>query len=251
MGTMPTPMPAEAQPQAQIGPVGRVFGVLFSPGKTFEDIARKPSWLFPVILSTILGIGVAFALNQRVDWRDIASKRIEESSRASQLSAEQKERQLDISAKVSPIVAYVIGVCTPWIVALLVGAVMLGAFNLLRGANANFSTALGIVSHSYVVFLIHGLLFILILYLKPPGTVDIENPVASNLAAFFPQGTAKWIVTFGTGVDIFSIWTTILIGLGFATFNPRKLKTGGAIGIAFAVWAVWEALRTGFAWIFS
>lgn len=246
-----TPVTPAPEPQATISPFGRIIGTYFSPKATFVDIGRKPSWLLPVILSSILGLMVGFGLNQKVDWRDIASKRIEESSRASQLSAEQKERQIEISAKISPIVAYCIGVLAPWMGALVVGGVMLGAFNLLGGANANYKVSLGIVSHAYLPFLIHGLLFLLIVFLKPPGTVDIDNPVASNLGAFFPQGTAKWLTTFGTGVDIFSIWTTALIGAGFAAFNPRKLKTGSAIGIAFAVWALWELIRTGFSFIFS
>ena len=248
MATTPAPAP---EAQASISPFGRIIGVLFSPGATFADIGRKPSWILPVIISSILGIGVAFALNQRVDWRDVASKRIEESPRASQLSPEQKEKQLDISAKISPVIAYVFGAAGSWIGVVVVGAVMLGAFNLLGGANATFKTSLGIVSHAFVPFIIHGLLFALILYLKPPGTVDIENPVASNVGAFFSQGTPKWLTTLGSGLDIFGIWTTTLIGVGFAAFNPRKLKTGSAIGIAFAVWAVWQVLRTGFAWIFS
>jgi hypothetical protein len=248
MSTTPAPMP---EAQASVSPFGRIVGVFFSPKPTFEDIGRKPSWILPVILSSVLGVAVGFALNQRVDWRDVASKRIEESPRASQLSAEQKEKQLDISAKISPIIAYCIGLIAPTLGALVVGGVMLGAFNLLGGANAGYKVSLGIVSHAYLPFLIHGLLFILILYLKPPGTVDLDNPVASNLGAFFPQGTAKWLVTFGSGVDIFNIWTTALIGVGFAAFNPRKLKTGGAIGIALAVLALWEAIRTGFSFIFS
>lgn len=246
--TATTPAP---EPQAAISPFGRIVGVFFSPKSTFEDIARKPSWLLPVILMTIVGLAVGFALNQRVDWRDVASKRIEQSSRASQLSPEQKEQQLNMSEKISPAIAYCIGLLGPILAVVIVGGVMLGAYNLLGGANANYKVSLGIISHAYVVSLISSLIFILILYLKPPGTVDLDNPVAANVGAFFPEGTAKWLTTLGSGIDLFSFWIIILIGIGFAAFNPRKLKTGGAIGIAFAVWAVWEVIRVGFAFIFS
>src|SRR5262244_2311197 len=91
------------------GPVnhfGRLMGVFFSPKATFQDIAARPSWLVPVLLMTVLGVVTAFVMNQKVDWRDVASKRIEESPRAANLSAEQKQQQIEMSAKVSPPIAY-------------------------------------------------------------------------------------------------------------------------------------------------
>ena len=46
--------PGDQQPEAKIGAMGRVFGVLFSPGETFDDIVRKPDWLLPYILLTAI-----------------------------------------------------------------------------------------------------------------------------------------------------------------------------------------------------
>jgi Yip1 domain len=248
MGTMPTPAP---EAQATISPVGRIIGVFFSPSSTFEDIGRSPSWILPVVLMTVMGLMVGFALNQRIDWRDVASKRLESSSRASQLSADQKERNIEMSAKISPIITYAIGLLGPILGVLIVGGVMLGAYNLLGGANASYKTSMAIVAHAYLVTLISSVLLILILYLKPFGTVDLENPVAANLGAFLPEGTAKWLMTLGTGIDLFNFWVLILIGVGFAAFNRKKLKTGSAIGIAFGVWAVYEVIRVGLTWVFS
>ena len=49
MATEPMPIPAPVvEPAAKISPFGRIIGVLFSPKSTFEDIARKPSWILPV-----------------------------------------------------------------------------------------------------------------------------------------------------------------------------------------------------------
>ena len=57
-----TSVPApDAQSQPGISPVGRVFGVFFSPKPTFEDIVRKPSWVLPFVLLTLFSIGVTFA----------------------------------------------------------------------------------------------------------------------------------------------------------------------------------------------
>jgi Yip1 domain len=245
-----TPVVA-AEVQEPINHIGRLVGVFFSPGKTFADIAKRPSWIAPVLVMSIVGLLVGFVMNQKVDWRQVASKRIEESSRASQLSAEQKEQQLAISAKISPPIAYCIGLLAPILLTLIVGGVMLGAFNLLGGAGTNYRTSMAIVSHAYFVTILSSLLFILILFIKPADTIDLDNPVATNIGALLPDGTAKWLDKLASAIDIFSFWVIALLGIGFAATNTKKLKTGSAIGIVLAVWAAYEVVRVGASFIFS
>ena len=252
MATTTAVSPEAPEPaKVPINHFGRITGMFFSPKATFEQIARRPSWLAPVLLMTIVGLVVGVAINQRVDWRDVASKRIEESPRAANLSAEQKEQQISIGAKVSPYFAYGFGLIGPILLVVIVATVMWGAYNLLGGANANYGVSLAIVSHAFVVTVVSSLLFILILYLKPIGTVDLENPVAANLGALVPDGSAKWLEKLASAIDVFSFWVMALIGIGYAAFNPKKLKTGSAIAICFGVWAAYEVVRVGISFIFS
>ena len=248
MATTAVPVPEAQEP---INHFGRIIGVFFSPKETFESIAKRPSWILPVVLMTLLGCIVGFVMNKRVDWRDVASKRLEESPRTAQLSAEQKEQQIEMSAKISPYFAYGFGLLGPILLAVIVGGAMLGAYNLLGGAGANFNVSMGIVSHAYLVTMVSSLLFLLILFLKPPGTVNLENPVAANLGAFLPDGTSKTVMALGTAIDLFSFWIIFLIGLGFAAYNPKKLKLGSSISIALSVWAVYQAVRLGLTFVFS
>ena len=117
----------------------------------------------------------------------------------------------------------------------------------------DFGTSFAITSHAALTGLVSSLLFILILYLKPYGTVDLENPVATNLAAVMPYDSdaAKWQVALLKSIDIFTFWTLILLAIGFAATNPKKLRGSKAFTIAFSVWAVYVVLRVGGAWIFS
>jgi len=245
---VPDPAPEQQKP---VNHFGRIIGVFFSPSETFADIARKPSWVIPVLLSTVVTLAAFAVMNKKVDWRDVSAKKIEESPRAANLSPEQKQQQIEMSAKVTPYILYASGLLIPILFAVIVGAVMLGAFNLLAGANTNFSTAMSIVAHANLVFVLSSILFVIILFLKPPGTLDIDNPVATNVAAFMPESTSKALLALGKSIDIFTIWLLILTGIGFAATNPRKLKAGGAIGIAFAVWAAFVVCRVGWAFIFS
>ena len=248
MATIPVPAP---EAQVSISPFGRVLGVLFSPGKTFEDIVRKPSWMLPIVLTTILSIAVSFSIDQRINWREFMSQQIEKNPRAAQMSAEQKQQQIEGGAKFSPAFTYGIGLLGPILGALVVSLVMWGAYSLLGGASTNFGTAFSITSHAFLTGLISSPLFILILYLKPYGTADLENPIAANLAAFLPDESAKWLVALCKSFDIFTFWTLILLAIGFATVNPKKLKGSKTYTIAFGVWAAFVACRVGWAFIFS
>lgn len=252
MATSPVVASGAPEPPAP-GPInhfGRLIGVFFSPKQTFQDIAARPSWIMPVVLMMVLGAGVAFVMNQKVDWRDVASKRIEESPRAANLTPEQKEQQIAISAKISPGFAWGIGLCWPILQALIVGAVLLLAYNVIGGAGARYSTSMGIVAHAYFPWIFYSLLFILILFLKAPGTVDLDNPIATNLGSFLPDSTPKALMSLGRSIDIFSIWTMFLISLGFTAVNRKKL-TGKAFGIVLSVWGVYVLIKMGLAWIFS
>lgn len=247
-------MPASAPvvpPQAQISPLGRIIGVLFSPKPTFEDIVRKPGWILPLALLAIFGLLGAVVINQRVNWREYMSQQIEKSPSAAQLSAEQKEQRIDAGAKFAPYSTYFIGPVAPIFGILIVTLVMWGAYNLLAGTNLNFRTSLSIVSHAFIPSVVGYLLFLLVAFLKPYGTLDLDNPVATNLAAFFPEGAPKWLAAAGKNIDIIVLWVTLLIAIGFAAANPKKLKGAKPFTIAFGLLAVWIILRVGLAFVFS
>jgi hypothetical protein len=248
------PMPASAPvapPQAQISLFGRIIGVLFSPKPTFEDIVRKPDWILPLALLAIFGLLGAVAINQRVNWREYMSQQIEKSPAAAQLSAEQKDQRIEAGAKFAPYSTYVIGPIAPIAGILIVTLVMWGAYNLLAGANLNFKTSLAIVSHAFVPSIVGYLLFLLVAFLKPYGTLDLDNPVATNLATFFPEDAPKWLSAAGKNIDIIILWVTLLIAIGFAAANPKKLRGAKSLTIAFGLLVVWIILRACLAFVFS
>jgi len=250
MAPIPSPVPA-SEPQAAISPIGRIFGVLFSPQTTFEDIVRKPSWLLPVVISTLLGIAATVTLNQRMDWRDYISQQIEKNPQAANLSAEQKERQIEVSTKITSAIVYAVGVLGSTLFALVVAAAMMLAYNLLTGAGASFGQSFAISAHTLVVSLVSTPVLLLVLFLRPKGTIDPENPVATNLAAFLPEETPKWLMVLGKSLDIFTIWMLILLAIGFAAVNPRKLKGSKSYVVAFSVWGALVIVKVLWAFIWS
>jgi len=251
MATTTAVSPDAPEQPAQMSAISRVFGVLFSPGKTFADIVRKPGWIVPLVISTILGIAVSYTLMQRVNWREYISQQMEKSPQAAQMTPEQKEQRIEMGAKFTTPFIYVFGVLGAAIAALVFALVFWGAYSLMGGITTNFTTAFAIAAHAFMTGLISAPLLILVLFLKDPSAIDPNNPLASNIAAVFPDDSPQWLVALGKSIDLFTFWTLILIAIGFAAVNPKKLKGAKPYTIAFSVWAVYVVLRVGWNFIFS
>jgi hypothetical protein len=256
MATTPMPAPesqaSAAQPQASISPFGRVIGVFFSPKATFEDIVRKPSWILPAAIILLLSLAAVAALNQHFNWREYMVQQMEKNSRTAQLSPEDKEKQVEGGVKFAPIAAYVSALLLPVLGILVISLVLMAAYNLMAGAGVNFSTSLAVVSHSLVPAAVIGtFLFVLVLFLKPVGMFDLENPVATNLAVLLPEDSAKWLVALAKNMDLLELWKLLLLAIGFAAVNSRKLQGGKSLTIVVSVFLVYVVIRVGLAFVFS
>jgi len=253
MSSTPSAVPPASgeAPQAKLSAMQRIIGVFTSPGETFADIARVPSWIVPIVLLTILGLGVSAVMNMRVDWRSVAEKQASQSSRWEQLSAEQKTQQLDISEKISPYFAYAIGLLGAILGALIIGGIYLGCFNLFLGAGLKFKTAYAVTAHAMLFSLVSSPLLVIVMLLKRPGDVDPEHILASNVGEFLSSETPKWLLKLTGSLDIFSFWLMALLAIGFAAANPKKISKGGAYGVVFGVWGVYVLVKVMWAVIFG
>ncbi|HUJ30259.1 MAG TPA: YIP1 family protein [Candidatus Acidoferrum sp.] len=249
-----TTVPPQPAP-ASVSSFGRIFGALFNPKPTFESIAQRPSWILPLLLLLVMSVAVTAIFGQRVGWRGFMEKQIAHNAsaqrRMEQMTPEQRQQIVDQQAKFAPVFGYVGAVVFTFGGAALVAAIFLVIFNMLGGAKIGFSTSLGIVAHSWMPYFVSGLLGILILFIKDPSTVDIQNLVASNPGALLSDDSPKWLVSLCTSLDIFTFWALILMAVGFNATNPKKIPFGKALGSILAIWIVWVLVKVGLAAAFS
>jgi hypothetical protein len=256
MASAETPSPATSPATtASESSLSRIFGVLFSPKPTFESIVRRPSWILPLILIAVVSVGVIFTFSQRVGWRNFMIRQDQQNSRTQKqmesMTEEQRENLISTQTKVAPIFAYVGVVVGPFIAVLVVGAVLMLAFNLIYGTKIGFVPSLAIVSYSWVPGIIGALLGILILFLKDPSTVDLEHLVASNGGAFLGDDAPKWMVTLLTAFDLFVFWNIILMAVGFSAADPKEISFGKALATVVGVWLIYVMVKVGVAAAFS
>ena len=235
--------------------ISRIFGALFSPKATFESIVRRPTWLVPLLLLTLVSMGAGFAIGQRMGWRPLIEQQIQKNPsaqrRLEQLTPEQRQQIIDQQVKYVPISVYVASTLGSAVVLVIIAAVFLGIFNLASGVPMGFATSLSIAVYAWTPRLIYGLLAILILFLKDPSTVDPQNIVASNPAVFLADGAAAWLATLLRSLDLFSFWVMGLLSVGYSAVNPKKLSFGKAFATVFGVWLIYVLVRVGLAAAFS
>jgi hypothetical protein len=251
MTTPPSAM-AEPEPQrAHINDFARLTGVLFSPKATFEDIAAKPSWALPLVIIVVLSVLVVAVFGQRVGWRGLVEKRINESSRTADMPADQKADAIERGAKFAPVVAYVSTIVAVPVAALIVAAVLMAVFNLVAGARVAFVQSLGIVTYSWTPAIIGAIIGLILLFVKSPDTIDIEHLVADNVGAFLSGDSPHWLMTLCTSLNVFSFWTIVMMGFGYSAVNPKKVSVGQGIAIVAVCWAVFVLAKVAWAGAFS
>ncbi len=247
MSSTPSSVPPAEVPQAKLSAVQRIIGIFTSPGETFADIVRVPSWIVPIVLLTVLALMVCFVMMQRVEWRGFMEKQMAKSAQWDQLSAEQKAQRLDMGEKFVPYQVYGFGLLGPAIFAAVLGAIYLGGFNLFLSAGLKFKQSFSIVAHASLVSLISSPLVTLVMLLKRPGDVDPEHLLATNVGEFLSSDTPKALLKFAGSLDIFMFWILSLLAIGFAAANPKKISKGAAFGVIFGFWAVWVLIKVGWA----
>ena len=245
-----SPAPGEPEPQAKIGAMGRVTGVLFSPTETYADIVRKPSWFAPLAILTVLSLVACYFLVQKVDWAAFQRKQIESSSFTSNLTQEQKDQAVERNVKFTVPITYAIGLLGPIITILILTLFYWAGFNIFKGAGLKFGTSFAITSYALVPASVGAILTLIILILKRVGDVDPQRLAATSLGFFLAADAPKWLVALGSSLDLIWFWTLAVLAIGYAAANPRKITTSSAYSVVIGMWLVWVVIKVGFAAIF-
>jgi len=245
---MPEEVPAAAP---QLGEVGRLSGVFFSPAETFQAIAHRPSFLAPLIVLTLLSLGVTWWLGYRVGWERLIRSQMEQSERFQQMTAEQREQAVSQAMRFVTVQAYGGGLLGPVVVALIVSGVFLFVFNVLAGNELEFRRVFSVVVWGMMPYALASVLALVIIGLEPPEDVDVQNLVASNLGALLdPDRTSKPLLSLMRSIDLFTIWVLLLLSTGFAA-SARKLTFQKALRWVALTWLVWVGVKAGYYAIFS
>src|SRR6185436_5094127 len=117
------------------------------------------------------------------------------------------------------------------VVYLLIALVFMVALRL-TGSEVRFDQTFSTVLHSMIPWVIQGLLSLpLILRLEEvdPEEMRRGGVLLSNLAALAPEGSGKILVALLASLDLFSVWTLILLIIGYRVVARVSTATATAV----------------------
>jgi hypothetical protein len=219
----------------------RLAGVFFSPGKAFADIARRPRWWIPVILIAILSTVYLTAFTQRVGWESVIRSGIDNSPFAQNLTAQQREQQIQVAAGFYKYVGYTSIIGTLFSV-FIVAVILMFLFDTMMSAGVGLKRMMAIVAYGILPLVIQTALSMVVLYLKDPEEFNLRNPLMFNVGAYLNPDSPAALRALGTSIDLFSLWILVLLAIGVSAAG-RKVSFGKAFTGIFALWALLVCLK--------
>ena len=227
---------------AQKNGMQRLAGVLFAPAETFEDIARKPDFLAPILAIVLIGILSSIAVVPKLDFESMMREQMAQSGR------EMSPADMDTAARIGAATGKVFAYSAPvinLIMLLIIAGVLLMAFRLM-GGDGTFKQAYSASLYAWMPLLVYSIIAAIIIMSRESVTPDLLPVIVRSNPGFLadPQ-SQKVLFALLTSLDVFTIWTLALLSFGFASL-ARVTRTKAAV-IVVTLWVVLLVFKLGFA----
>lgn len=235
--------PAAAPPRK--GPFQRIAGVLIAPASTFEDIARKPDVLVPLLVLIVFAY-VATALTvPRIDFEAMFAGQAEQMrERDPNVSDADLERIQGFTRAATKVMSWIgPALMVAWYA--IVAGVLLLAFRLF-GGEGTYKQAFSATVYSWFPLMVFSLISTIVILSR--GTFDpmtAATLVKSNPAFLVDLREQPVLFALLSSFDVFTLWTVSLLVIGFAALSRSTRAKSAAIVVS--LWAVMTLIKTGFA----
>ena len=240
-----------AEPVPGLSQLQRVSNVFTAPSKTFADIKRgNKSWWMPFIIFTLVGYVLFAAIVTKIGMQQVVDNQIHLNPKQEEKLAQAPPEQREISAKVSLYITEGIFLANPLLLLaiLALGALGLwGTINFAFGGKATYGSIFTVWMYAGLPGILKVLLGVIVIFAgTAPESFNIKNYAPTNLGAFLnPLETNAALYSLASSIDITTIWTLVLLGIGTAMVAGVK-RTSGYIAV-FGWWAIFVIIGVGIA----
>ena len=207
--------------------------IFYQPSAVFErrrDGKFGLALLFLVVACTVLYLALRNGLAPIMD-AEMARATAAMSAKSPSITADQISSMSSTQEKFAA-VGYVIFLP----IGIFITGAILWAVSRLVDARENFSVAMMIATYSQVPRIVELIVNALQGLLLPPEQITSHYSVTLGIGRFLDPGTNPFVMTLLGGIDLFTIWTLVLmtIGLSVVTGIPRS-RAAIAAGLAWLV----------------
>lgn len=242
------PPPEEIAPTetAEMSEVGTLTGIFFEPGRTFEDLRKKPRFLLAGLIVILLVSIFQIAYIQKIGFEAIVRDRIESSSRTRDMTKDQKDTM--VAQQSSPIVKAISYGAVPivMIIVFVIGGLLYWGGSNAMGGTSSFMRGVSVwVYSSLPPTLLFTVANFLVLFLKNVDDIDIGRSQQGLIQAnpgFFIDGKAQPVLAALLGsLDLFSIIGWVLAAIGLQKVS--KISSGAAWALVLIIGLVGVTLK--------
>ena len=225
---------------------GRLIGALVSPGETFRAIGERPTWLPALLILIILGGAVAVVIQLKSDPEEMVREQF------AALKMDVPQEQIDkavedaenrtTGAKVGLAAA---GIVFQAVIYALVALLFWIAFKMF-GSEMDYLRSLATTVHAYLPLAVGSLLNLPLMLSRETITFeDVRNGgvLVSSLKALAPEDASPVTESLLGSLDLFTIWTLVLLTIGFKAV--AKVSTAVASGIVILLWLIYVVGKVG------
>lgn len=227
---------------------GRLLGALVAPGKTFDSIARRPTWVLAMVFSILVGVAVSYVVMQHLDIGAAARQKIEKSGRS--LTPEQVDQQVAMAEKIGKIAGPVAPLVVGPLIYLLVAFIFWLLLRLV-GGEVRYPVSLAVALHGMLPQTLQGLLSLPVVASHGIYTQEgmQRGVLASNLAFLAPEGVSPAVVSLLASLDLFVIWSLVLLVIGYR--RAGRTSTAATAAVVVGAWLLYVLAKMGWAAAFG
>jgi len=210
----------------------RIIGVLFSPGETFDSIVKRPNILGPLLVFVVISVLSAVAVAVKVDFDALAREAIEANPN---IPPDKAAGAVGMTKAIMKVSMYASPVLIVLMLVITAGICLL-AFKMF-GGEGDFNIALSVTTYAWFPRLIRGILGAIVMLSKGSLSIyELQNPIVSNLGFLFDPKTQPVQYAMGSALDVFNIWSLVLLIIGLAAMS--KFSKAKSATIVIVMWLV-------------
>ncbi len=206
----------------------RVIDTFFAPSKTFADILRSASWWLPFLLLVLSSYLMTAAIQQKVGWSQLVDNEIRTQPKLEERLANVPPEQLATQRRTmqySYMGSFYAAPITNLLILVLISVVLYATINFGFGGSATFGRVFAMSTFALLPGIVKTLLAAVLLYAgRSPESFTLETMIGSNPGYYLETPGA--LKTLLTSLDVFTLWTAVLLGLGLAVVARKKTSSG-------------------------
>jgi hypothetical protein len=220
----------------------RLINIFVNPIKALESIDRQPTWFWPLLMVVIIALITAFIAMPYTMQAQIEMIRNNPNIPPEQAQMiEQQMSQVGPLQYVGALVGVIIGM--PLMI-IIIAALFYFVGSVILGGDSTFKKNFSLWIWASCISFLGALIKLPLILIKKSALVSLSP------ALFLPgEKLGTPLYSFLGNLDFFTIWHIVVFAIGFSViYKFSRAKAFIAVGF---LWAVWIAISTIFASVFS